>query len=158
MVPVAKKLVRPRNPKLAALLEKPSGDLWLPSLTRKELDGHAYRYTIVLPLLTGEGDEVFSVRHDIPDLTRLLNARFKGCTFAGDRPPFIGHWMVEETSESGIDRSTNLLVYARVADKVDEFFSHLKAVLKEIGRQEEILIERADVWLTPAARSSRTRR
>lgn len=43
------------------------------------------------------------------------------------------------------------MVYARVSDTVDEFFAQLKAVLKEIGQQEEILIERADVWLTPAA-------
>lgn len=57
----------------------------------------------------------------------------------------------------GVDRSTNLLVYARVADKVDEFFGRLKAVLKEIGRQEEILIERADVWLTPSATAARKR-
>lgn len=42
------------------------------------------------------------------------------------------------------------MVYARVSNHVDEFFSRLKAVLKEIGHQEEILIERADVWLMPA--------
>lgn len=148
---MARRPVRPRNPKLAALLDKPPGNLWLPSLARKELDGHACRYTIVLPLLSGSGEEVFSLAHDIPDLTRLLIARFKGCTSTGDRPPFIGYWVPDGTNGSDVDRSTNLVVYARVSDNVDEFFGHLKAVLKEIGRQEEVLIERADVWLTPAA-------
>ncbi|OYV86510.1 MAG: hypothetical protein B7Z73_11620 [Planctomycetia bacterium 21-64-5] len=83
---------------------------------------------------------------------RLLIARFKGCTSTGDRPPFIGYWYPEGANESGVDRSTNLMVYSRVSDSVDDFFGRLKAILKEIGRQEEILIERADVWLTPAAR------
>ncbi|MGH7140209.1 MAG: hypothetical protein ACREHD_31100 [Pirellulales bacterium] len=153
MVPVAKRLGRPRNRKLAALVDKPPGDLWLPSLARKELSGHAFRYTIVLPLLSGSGEEVFSVQQHIPDLIRLLNARFKGCTTSGDRPAYIGYWVPGAGGDSGKDRSTSLMVYSRVSDDVDEFFGHLKTALKEIGRQEEILIERADVWLTPAART-----
>lgn len=155
---MAKKPLRPRNPNLDALIEKPSGDLWLPSLARNELDGHAYRYTVVLPLLSGAGDELFSFRHDIPDLIRLLIARFKGCTSTGDRPPFVGYWFPDSGGDSGVDRSTNLMVYSRVSGNVDEFFGLLKTVLKEIGHQEEILIERADVWLTPAATTSTKRR
>lgn len=152
MVHVPRRHVRPENPKLAALVNKPPGDLWLPSLAHNELAGNAYRYTIVLPLLSGSGEEVFSLDHDdIPDLTRLLNARFKGCTSTGGRPPFLGYWD-PGSGETGVDRSTNLMVYSRVSDTVDEFFGQLKSVLKEIGRQEEVLIERADVWLTPAAR------
>lgn len=112
MVRVARGPARLRNPKLAALVNKPPGDLWLPSLVRNELAGHA-----------------------------------------------IGYWVPHGSDDSGVDRSTNLMVYARVADIVDEFFANPKQALKEIGRQEEILIERADVWPTPAAipRASRRR-
>lgn len=141
---------RPRNPKLAALIDTPPGNLWLPSLARKELEGYAYRYTIVLPLLSGSGEEVFSIRHDISDLTRLLNVRFKGCTSSGDRPPFIGYWLPESADDNGVDRSTNITVYTRVSNQVEEFFGRLKSALREIGRQEEILVERTDVWLTPS--------
>lgn len=157
MVPVAKRPGRPQNPKLAALVDKPPGDLWLPSLARSELAGHAYRYTIVLPLLSGPGEEVFSLHYDLRDVTLLLNARFRGCTSTGDRPPFIGHWVPQGAGDSGVDRSTNLIVYARVSDIVEDFFAQLKVVLKQIGGQEEILIERADVWLTPAANARRQR-
>jgi hypothetical protein len=44
-----------------------------------------------------------------------------------------------------------------VSDTVDEFFACLKAALKVIGRQEVILVERADVWLTPATNARRQR-
>lgn len=153
---MAEKAVRLKNPDLAALFNEPSGDLWLPSLARRELNGHAYRYTIVLPLLSGAGDEVFSPR-DVLDVVRLLIARFKGCTSTGDRPPLVGYWISEGGDGTGIDRSTTLMVYARVADSVDAFFGRLKTVLKEIGRQEEILIERSDVWLAPAIPTDRKR-
>lgn len=157
MAHVAKRPLRARNPNLDALFETPPGNLWLPSLARNELDGHAYRYTVVLPLLSGSGDEVFSFREDIPDLLRLLIARFKGCTSTGDRPPFVGYWFPDGGSDSGVDRSTNLIVYSCVSSDVDEFFGRLKTVLREIGHQEEILIERADVWLTPAAATNAKR-
>lgn len=104
----------------------------------------------MLPLLSGSGEEIFSIRDDILDLTLLLNLRFKGCTLTGDRPPFIGYWLPDGADDTGVDRSTNVIVYARVSNHVEQFFGRLKAALKAIGRQEEILVERTDVWLTPA--------
>jgi hypothetical protein len=136
------------NPDLARLLRLPPEDLWLPSLRNKQLSGRAYRYTLLLPLLDGEGNEVFSTTHDIPDLNRLLNARFLGSTSTSDtpKPALLGYWLGEEGS-GRMERSMSITVYSRVIDEADLFFEYLKSALKHIGKQQEVLIERVDVWL-----------
>ncbi|MBI3464011.1 MAG: hypothetical protein HY000_13275 [Planctomycetes bacterium] len=136
------------SPELARLLHVPPEDLWLPSLRNRQLSGRAYRYTLVLPLLDGQGNEVFSSTRDIPDLNRLLNARFLGSTNTSDtpKPPLLGYWLGEEGS-AGMERNMSITVYSRVIDEADLFFEYLKAALKNIGKQQEVLIERVDVWL-----------
>lgn len=140
------------RPELAHLLRVPPEDLWLPSLKHRQLVGRAYRYTLVLPLLDAQGNEVFSSTHDVPDLNRLLNARFLGSTNTSDtpKPPLLGYWLGKEGS-AGMERSMSITVYSRVTDEADLFFEYLKSALKKIGDQQEVLIERVDVWL-PGAR------
>src|SRR5262245_20773627 len=62
-----------------ATLESFAEDLRVPSLTREppSLQGHAYRFMIVLPVLSQTGEEVFSESHLIR-LCDLLNRRFGG--------------------------------------------------------------------------------
>ena len=124
------------SPELAHLLHVPPDDLWLPSLRNRQLSGRAYRYTLVLPLLDGQGNEVFSSTRDIPNLTRLLNARFLGSTNTSDtpKPPLLGYWLGEEGS-AGMERNMSITVYSRVIDEADLFFEYLKSALKKIGKK-----------------------
>jgi hypothetical protein len=77
-----------------------------------------------------------------------LNARFLGSTATSDtpKPPLLGFWLGEEGS-GGMERNMSITVYSRVIDEADLFFEYLKSALKNIGKQQEVLIERVDVWL-----------
>jgi hypothetical protein len=116
------------------------------------LEGHAYRWTIILPLLSETGEEVFSVDRDVGAITRLLDVRFGGCTTNAPtpQPPLHGSWMPDDADQPTIDRNTAITVYSRQLEAADLFFQYLKAALKQMGQQQEILIERASVWLPSA--------
>jgi hypothetical protein len=149
-----------RNRELSSLYDEPASDVRLPSLARGRLEGHAYRWTIILPLLSETGDEVFSVDRDIGAITRLLDVRFGGCTTNAPtpQPPLHGSWMPDRADQPAIDRNTAIVVYSRQLEAADLFFQYLKSVLKLIGQQQEILIERASVWLPSALPVPRVKR
>lgn len=131
-----------------SLLADPSDELRLESLVKgNRLEGWAYRFTVVIPLLSDVGEEVFSLRYDLPYLTSLLNHRFGGSTSPSHSvgPPLVGNW----DGALGLcqDQNTNLMIYSRRVPAAEDFFRKLKEVLKVVGVQEEILIEKADVTL-----------
>ncbi len=64
--------------------------------------------------------------------------------------------MPDGADEPAIDRNTAITVYSRQLQAADLFFQYLKAALKRIGGQQEILIERASVWLPTAVSAPRT--
>lgn len=146
-----------RRRELARLYDQPAGELQLASLAQGRLEGHAYRWTIILPLLSETGEEVFSVDRDIGAITRLLDVRFGGCTTNAPtpQPPLHGSWMPDDADQPVIDRNTAITVYSRQLEAADAFFQYLKAALKRIGGQQEILIERASVWLPSAVTAPR---
>lgn len=111
------------------------------------LEGWAYRFTVVIPLLSEAGEEVFSLREDLPYLTSLLNHRFGGSTSPSHSvgPPLVGAW--EGALGPCQDQNTSIMIYSRRVSAAEDFFRKLKAVLKAVGVQEEVLIEKADVTL-----------
>ena len=134
------------------LVLEPPEPLYLPSLDSHLLEQEAYRYTIMLPLRTSDGREVFSRRDHILPLTQLMNERFKGSTLTNSIPipPFIGTWFSEKRGIE-IERSMSILVYSAVSERADKFFSRLKEILRGLTDppQDEILVERIDAWLLP---------
>jgi hypothetical protein len=62
-----------------SVLEAVTEDLRLPSLTLDppRVEGYAYRFTIVLPLLSAGGEVVFAPEH-VADLHVLFTERFGG--------------------------------------------------------------------------------
>lgn len=131
-------------------LDSITEDLRLVSLSRKPptLQGHAYRFKIVLPLLSEAGEEVFSV-HQLAMLHELLDHRFGGSLASSNvaSPTWYGSYAPETGAEPVKDYHCILYVYARPTDAADRFFQILKSILKEAGLQDEVLIERAPVWL-----------
>ena len=148
---------RRRKLDLSQLQKQPPENLRLASLARGSVEGHAYRYTMILPLLSETGEEVFSVEQHVPLITQLLDRRFGGCTVTTPtpHPPLRGTWLPDDAADSVADQHMALQVYARPIEAADRFFQYLKTRLKAVGRQEEIVIERADVWLLSSARPPR---
>ena len=145
---------RRRKLEVAALERHPPDDLRLPSLIAdKRLEGHALRYTIILPLLSEHGDEVFSFELHLGPLLRLLSRRFGGFTRTAHvpQPPLLGGWLPEGAPAPVMDQNLEIRVYCRqIPDAADNFFQHLKTLLLSAVAhqpQEEILIERVPVWL-----------
>jgi hypothetical protein len=142
---------KPADPFLP-LISSPTGELRLESVLKQgRLEGHAWRYTIVLPLLSEKGDAVFTIHGHLADLTVLLNRRFGGSTLLtpAPQPPITGAW--ESTpGKTERDQNTSVMVYSRPVESADQFFGFLKSILKQVGVQQEILIEKSIVWLVPA--------
>jgi hypothetical protein len=147
-------MAKRRKLEVGALERQPPDDLRLPSLIAdKRLEGHALRYTILLPLLSERGEEVFSFERHIGPLLRLLARRFGGFTRTAHnpQPPLLGGWLPEGALAPVMDQNLEIRVYCRqIPDAADVFFQHLKTFL--LGAvahqpQDEILIERVPVWL-----------
>jgi hypothetical protein len=143
-----------RKLETAPLERQPPDDLRLPSLVAdKRLEGHALRYTLVLPLLSEFGEEVFSFEDHLGPLLRLLSRRFGGFTRTAHipQPPLLGGWYPEGAPAPVLDQNLEIRVYARqIPDAADHFFQRLKSLLLKAvvyQPQEEILIERVPVWL-----------
>jgi hypothetical protein len=123
----------------------------LPSLRERtpRVQGHAYRFFLVLPLYSAEGKPVFTVEH-LDQLSELFDARFGGCLVASSRSgaPFFGEYLPEGTDPVR-DYHTIMIVYANPIEPSDRFFQELKPILKKapLISQDEILIERSEVFL-----------
>src|SRR5437879_10505994 len=68
-------------------------DLRLPSLEENRLEGYAYLFRLVLPLLDEKGQCVFT-DSILEELYRILDGRFGGCMVAASSsaPPLWGLW------------------------------------------------------------------
>ncbi len=129
-------------------------DLRVPSLNNSppRLEGFAYRFAIVFPLLSETGEEVFSQYHLYP-LLDLFNRRFGGCLASSSLayPSWFGSYLSSPEVRPVKDYHTLIYVYTKQVDAADRFFQLLKVILKRAGFQDEILIERSPVWLVEGA-------
>jgi hypothetical protein len=147
---------RRRKPFDTAPLDRIGDELRLPSLSQSppRLQGHAYRFKVVLPILSEKGEEIFTDYH-LRLLYELFDRRFGGSLASASvaHPPWHGSYLPESGTESVKDYHTVLYVYARPIDAADRFFQILKSILKTAGlmAQDEVLIERAAVWLVEGA-------
>jgi hypothetical protein len=126
-------------------------ELSLPSLRERpaSVRGHAYRFFLVLPLYSAEGNRVFTDEH-LSQLDLFFDTRFGGCLVASSRSgaPYFGEYLPEGTSPVR-DYHTVIIVYANPIEPSDRFFQALKSILKKapLIAQDEVLIERSEVYL-----------
>jgi hypothetical protein len=125
-------------------------DLRLPSLEENRLEGYAYLFRLVLPLLNAQGQRVFT--DPIPDeLFQVLDDRFGGCMVASSSsaPPLWGLWHPPQESRAEKDYLTTAEVLANPIEAANRFFAGLKPILKTAGHieQQEILISRIECRL-----------
>jgi len=134
-----------------ALNQSVREDLFLPSLRDKpaRVQGYAFRFFLVLPLMSSEGNRVFTDEH-LSHLFLLFNSRFGGCLASSSRSgaPFFGEYLPEGTKPVR-DYHTVVIVYANPIEPSDRFFLELKSILRKapLIEQDEILIERSEVYL-----------
>jgi hypothetical protein len=136
---------------LEALNRTIHDELSLPSLRDHppRVQGYAYRFFLVLPLLSSEGNRVFTDEH-LSQLFLLFNTRFGGCLAASSRSgaPFFGEYL-PEGAQPVRDYHTVIIVYASPIVASDRFFEELKSILRNapLIEQDEILVERSEVYL-----------
>jgi hypothetical protein len=125
-------------------------DLRLPSLAENRLEGYAYLFRLVLPLLNAKGKSVFT-DPILDELFRVLDDRFGGCMVASSSsaPPLWGLWHPPLESQAEKDSLTTAEVLANPIDAANRFFAGLKPILKTAGHieQQEILISRLECRL-----------
>lgn len=137
---------------LAALQRSISEDLRLPSMKENRLEGFASLFVVILPLLTSEGQAVFTGPL-LEELFLALDTRFGGCLVpsASSHPPYWGLWHPTGSvaAEAEKDYVTTVQIFANPIEPTSRFFTRLKQILKTAGHidQEEILISRMDCWL-----------
>jgi hypothetical protein len=136
--------------RLAELNEKVLQNLRLSSLEDNRLEGYAYLFRIVLPLLNADGKPVFT-DPILKELFRVLNERFGGCmmTSSSSAPPLWGLWYPPQASQPEKDYLTTVEVLANPIEASNRFFAGLKPILKTAGHieQQEILISRIECRL-----------
>lgn len=125
-------------------------NLRLPSLEENRLEGFAYLFRIVLPLLNATGKPIFT-DPVLDELFRVLNNRFGGCMVASSStaPPLSGLWHPAQECQPEKDYLTTAEVLANPIDAANRFFTGIKPILKTAGHieQQEILISRIDCRL-----------
>jgi hypothetical protein len=125
-------------------------NLRLPSLEENRLEGYAYLFRLVLPLLNAQGKDVFTDAI-LEELFRVFDERFGGCMVAAfsSAPPLWGLWHPPEASRAEKDYLTTAEVLANPIEAANRFFTGLKPILKTAGRieQQEILISRIECRL-----------
>lgn len=125
-------------------------DLRLPSLEANRLEGYAYLFRIVLPLLNAPGKRVFT-DPILDELYRVLDDRFGGCMVAStsSAPPLWGLWHPPQESQAEKDYLTTAEVLTNPIEAANRFFAGLKPILKTAGhiKQQEILISRLECRL-----------
>src|SRR6266446_1083255 len=82
-------------------------DLRLPSLEENRLEGYAYQFRIVLPLLNAKGKRVFT-DSILDELFQVLDDRFGGCMVASSSsaPPLWGLWHPPQGAQTEKDYLT----------------------------------------------------
>ncbi|MCI0457765.1 MAG: hypothetical protein L0Z62_12410 [Gemmataceae bacterium] len=135
---------------LAGLSAAMTDDLRLPSLEANRLEGYAYLFRLVLPLLNVKGKEVFTDPL-LDELFLVLDERFGGCLVASSfsAPPLWGLWHPPQESQAEKDYLTTAEVLANPIEAANRFFAGLKPILKTAGHieQQEILIARIECRL-----------
>jgi hypothetical protein len=125
-------------------------DLRLPSLAENRLEGYAYLFRLVLPLLNAQGKRVFT-DPILDELFQVLDNRFGGCTVASfsSAPPLWGLWHPPHENRAEKDYLTTAEVLASPIEAANRFFTGLKPILKTAGQieQQEILISRIECRL-----------
>jgi hypothetical protein len=125
-------------------------DLHLPSLEENRLEGYAFQFRIVLPLLNANGQRVFT-DPVLGELFQTLTDRFGGCMVASSSsaPPLWGLWHPPQESQAERDYLTTVEVLANPIEAANQFFAGLKPILKTAGHieQQEILISRIECRL-----------
>ena len=136
--------------RLDGLSQAISADLRLPSLEENRLEGYAYLFRLVLPLLNAKGKRVFT-DPILDELFKVLDSRFGGCMVASSSsaPPPWGLWHPPHESQAEKDYLTTAEVLANPIEAANRFFIGLKPILKTAGHieQQEILISRIECWL-----------
>ena len=151
-MPIKPGKVRKFRTELAALQRSISADLHLPSLRQNRLEGFAYLFVMVLPLLNVEGQPVFTDPL-LQELFLAVDNRFGGCLVpsASSHPPYWGLWHPTggTADEAEKDYVTTIQIFANPIEATNQFFTRLKQLLKTAGniKQQEILISRIDCWL-----------
>jgi len=125
-------------------------DLRLASLEENRLEGYAYLFRLVLPLLNANGKRVFT-DPILDELFQILDDRFGGCMVASSSsaPPLWGLWHPVQESQAAKDYLTTAEVLANPIEAANRFFARLKPILKTAGHieQQEILISRIECRL-----------
>jgi hypothetical protein len=125
-------------------------DLRLSSLEENRLEGYAYLFRLVLPLLNASGKRVFT-DSILDELFQILDDRFGGCLVASSSsaPPLWGLWHPPQESQAEKDYLTTAEVLANPTEAANRFFARLKPILKTAGHieQQEILISRIECRL-----------
>src|SRR5579871_4100102 len=125
-------------------------DLRLPSLEENRLEGYAYLFRLVLPLLNANGKRVFT-DSILEELFQVLDNRFGGCMVASSSsaPPLWGLWHPPQESLAEKDYLTTAEVLANPIEAANRFFAGLKPILKTAGHieQQELLILRIECRL-----------
>ena len=136
--------------RLDGLSETIPEDLRLPSLEENRLEGYAYLFRLVLPLLNAKGKRVFT-DPILDELFRVLDNRFGGCMVAStsSAPPLWGLWYPHAEIDAEKDYLTTAEVLANPIEAANRFFAGLKPILKTAGHieQQEILISRIECRL-----------
>jgi hypothetical protein len=136
--------------RLAELSQAVPQDLRLSSLEDNRLEGYAYLFRVVLPLLNADGKRVFT-NPLLDELFLVLNERFGGCmvTSSSSAPPLWGLWYPPQASQAEKDYLTSAEVLANPIEAANRFFTGLKPILKTAGHieQQEILISRIECRL-----------
>src|SRR5205809_473304 len=133
--------------RLAGLCAAIPEDLRLASLEENRLEGYAYLFRLVLPLLNAKGKRVFT-DPILDELFQVLDDRFGGCMVASSSsaPPLWGLWHPPQESQAEKDYLTTTEVLANPIEASNRFFSGLKPILKTAGHIEhqEILSSRLE--------------
>ena len=136
--------------RLASLSQSIPENLRLPSLEENRLEGYAYSFRIVLPLLNAKGEHVYTDLI-LKELFQVLDERFGGCMVASSSsaPPLWGLWHPPQENEAEKDYLTTAEVLANPIEASNQFFAGLKPILKTAGHieQQEILISRIECRL-----------
>jgi hypothetical protein len=136
--------------RLDRLSDAISDDLRLPSLQENRLEGYAYLFRVVLPLLNAKGKPVFT-DPILGELFHVLDDRFGGCLAISfsSAPPLWGLWHPPQEDEAEKDYLTTAEVLANPIEAANRFFARLKPILKTAGhiKQQEIMISRIECRL-----------
>jgi hypothetical protein len=136
--------------RLDSLSQALTDDLRLPSLAENRLEGYAYLFRLVLPLLNAKGQRVFT-DSILDELFEVLDNRFGGCMVASSSsaPPLWGLWHPPQETQAEKDYLTTVDVLANPIEPANRFFAGLKPILKTAGHieQQEIMISRLECRL-----------